>query len=107
MDNREYAKCYIAFLDMLGFKNIIGQSICEDICTVFDNIKKPFSSAQLDEEHLITEDTIKALNIKVMSDSICFYIEVKHANALIALLTSFPFIKKQLPYAYDNCQLYA
>ncbi len=88
MDNREYAKCYIAFLDMLGFKNIINQSICEDICTVFDNIKKPFSSAQLDEEHLITEDTIKALNIKVMSDSICFYIEVKHANALIALLTS-------------------
>lgn len=88
MENRQYTKCYIAFLDMLGFKNLIHQSGCEEICTVFDNIKKPFSSALLDEKPFITEDSVKALNIKVMSDSICFYIETKHTNALLTLLMS-------------------
>lgn len=88
MENREYTKYYIAFLDMLGFKNLIGRSICEEVCIIFDNIKKPFSFAYLGEELLITEDTVKALKIKVMSDSICFYIDVAHRNALVALLMS-------------------
>lgn len=88
MENREYTRCYIAFLDMLGFKNLIEQSVCKDVCIVFDNIKKPFSSAHFGEQPLITEDTVKALNIKVMSDSICFYIDAKYANALLALLMS-------------------
>lgn len=86
MGNREYSKCYIAFLDMLGFKSIIGKSVCEDICTIFDNIKKPFSAAYIGEKALISEESVKSLNIKVMSDSICFYIDTKCTNALLTLL---------------------
>ena len=36
----EYKKYYVAFLDILGFKNLIIKNDCEYIRNIFDNFKK-------------------------------------------------------------------
>lgn len=88
METREYAKCYIAFLDMLGFKNLVKSSKCEDICTIFDNVRKPLSAMYFHGEAVIPQSTARALRIKIMSDSICFYIDASLHNALFTLIMS-------------------
>lgn len=35
-----YTTCYIAFLDLLGFKKIIESKQCEEIVQIFSEIKK-------------------------------------------------------------------
>lgn len=89
MGNRQYREYYIAFLDMLGFKKIIEISSCERILSIFDQIKKPYESAlMLDNKILADQETVNALKIKVMSDSICFYVDTSMPNALLTLLLS-------------------
>lgn len=89
MKNKQYTECYIAFLDMLGFKKLIEKSSCEIILSIFEQIKKPYESALiLGNETLVDQETIDALKIKVMSDSICFYIDKSMPNALLTLLLS-------------------
>ena len=83
MDKAEYTECYIAFLDMLGFKKL---KIAE-IFAQFSN-KKPLKTAYLGNRNIISEDTADALKMKVMSDSICFYIDVNVTNALLWLIMS-------------------
>lgn len=34
--NMEYQECYIAFLDMLGFKNLIKEKECDYLLKVFE-----------------------------------------------------------------------
>lgn len=88
MENREYRECYIAFLDMLGFKKLIGQSECEEICAIFDKIEPPRINVFQGDRPAVPENTLLALKMKVMSDSICFYIDVNYTNSLLALIIS-------------------
>lgn len=89
MEDKQYTECYIAFLDMLGFKKMIERSSCETILSIFNQIKKPYENAlALGNEILVNQETMDALKIKVMSDSICFYINTSMPNALLTLLLS-------------------
>lgn len=88
MKSRAYNECFIAFLDMLGFKNLIWQSGCEDICAIFDNIKMPTTPVYQFNKPVIPQVTTDALKMKVMSDSICFYIDVNYPNSLLSLIIS-------------------
>ena len=89
MKKKQYTECYIAFLDMLGFKKMIEEKNSEEILSIFNKIKKPYQGAYtLGNGTRIDEETIDALKIKVMSDSICFYIDVLKPNALLNILIS-------------------
>lgn len=86
MEDRNYTEHYIAYLDILGFREQIKTRLCEEICVAFDSIKKPFKAAFFYNMPLITHDTVEALNLKIMSDSICFYTDASTPGALSTLL---------------------
>ena len=85
----EYIKCYIAFLDILGFKEKIENRMCNEILDVFNDIKKPLNTAYIKEDGVFREiDSAKKVNFKCMSDSICMYIDAAEPDALLCLVTS-------------------
>lgn len=89
MDTYEYTECYIAFLDMLGFKELVYKSLCNDIYEIFKTFnRKPISEAYRGNKNIISKNTTDALKMKVMSDSICLYIEKKIPDALLCILMS-------------------
>lgn len=86
MKVEQYTKYYVAYLDILGFKNLIDKtnSTCQSILKIYKSFellhrlhKETFNSKQVD----------KQVNMKVMSDSICFYIEYNRPNALSSLIS--------------------
>lgn len=82
--NNEYINCYIAFLDILGFKELVRSHTCAEILKVFDEIKKQYIIT-CDKDHcpLVSIDNI---HFKIMSDSICVYIPTGANNSLPALI---------------------
>ena len=80
---KRYRECYIAFLDMLGFKDLINQSDCDDIYRILSKLDLPSDNIIDDGEIIMRMDEIK---MKIMSDSICFYIDSKREHALTGLL---------------------
>lgn len=90
MENAKYEECYIAFLDMLGFKKLINDSSCDEIAEIFSKFsnRKPLKAAYFRGKDIISENTADALKVKVMSDSICFYIDVNVTNALLCIIMS-------------------
>ena len=75
---------------MLGFKNLIKNSPCDEIAGIFAKFtnRKPLKAAYFRGKDIISENTADALKVKVMSDSICFYIDVNVANALLCIIES-------------------
>lgn len=90
MERAEYVECYIAFLDIMGFKKFINDNSCNEIAKVFARFsnKKPLKAAYLGDKNIISETTTEALKMKVMSDSICFYIDVNLPDALLCIIAS-------------------
>lgn len=86
---REYKDCYVAFLDILGFKNLLKQrvpNICEKINSLFDQIQEEWiTTVNTTGEYLTNPGEIKQ---KVMSDSICYYVESSVPNALAGLIAT-------------------
>ena len=82
---REYKECYIAFLDLLGFKALIGdeETSCEYIAKLFDKIEE--ESIITTKENRLLMDFNK-LKKKIMSDSICLYVESSVNNSLAGLI---------------------
>ena len=87
-DKNQYTKCYVAFLDLLGFRNKINNSSCEDILNIFKEIKNPLKKLYRgrDDGKAVEVHGPESIHCKVMSDSICFYIEADIQNALLCLL---------------------
>lgn len=81
---REYTDCYVAFMDLLGFKAILGNKniSCEDIALIFDEIKKQYY-VRRNEIPMVNPDDI---NFKVMSDSVCVYIDSSIKNSFLVLI---------------------
>ena len=90
---KEYRECYIAFLDLLGFKNMINNKSCEEILEVYQKIKIHLKKIMRNGEELCNTEK---LNMKIMSDSICFYIDVKEENAFLALISECIMFQKEL-----------
>lgn len=86
-----YTTCYIAFLDLLGFKKIIESKQCEEIVQIFSDIKKRklqnvYVNVNGKCETLIDHDSIQEVKLKIMSDSICFYVNALIPHAFFLLL---------------------
>lgn len=97
MDTYEYTECYIAFLDMLGFKNFVNDNSCNGIIEIFHTFNhKPISEAYLGIESIVSKSTVDELKIKVMSDSICLYIDAKVPDALMCLFMSCSLLQFEL-----------
>lgn len=88
---REYKDCYIAVLDLLGFKCALNKYDCETIASFFDEVNN---------EYIISFDKTKKpivdhkdIHIKVMSDTVCIYIETSIPNALTALIATCDYLQ--------------
>lgn len=84
---REFKDCYIAFLNLLGFKALLKSkkdNICEYIAGLFDRVQEEYHiTVNSIGNYLIDPALVKQ---KIMSDSICFYVEASVPNALAGLI---------------------
>ena len=91
---QQYTNCYIAFLDILGFKNLIKTKSCDYIYGIFsEHMKNPIGRFSLGTKSIVNMDDVK---VKVMSDSICFYIDSQITNALVGLLAVCQYFQAKL-----------
>lgn len=88
MDSEQYSKYYVAFLDILGFKNLVNspKTSCKDILNIYKYLEqyKDMFFMFLKNEF---EDMKSRIKVKIMSDSICVYIEANFPHALYELVT--------------------
>lgn len=82
---RQYEDCYVAFMDLLGFKNRVKNSSCEEVAEIFDEIKNIFNKMVADENGNRSYDADE-LKIKIMSDSICVYLSTDIGNSLTIII---------------------
>ena len=81
--SRQYTTCYIAFLDILGFKDLIKTRTCNELFEIFTTkMKQHIGAVYKETDEILNMDNVK---IKVMSDSICFFIDSTVRNALFGL----------------------
>ena len=83
---KEYKECYIAVLDLLGFKDALNNTTCETITSIFDEINEDYNTTYDGTDIPIIEPG--AIKKKVMSDTVCFYVETTVSNALPALIAT-------------------
>lgn len=84
--NEKYENCYIAFLDLLGFKELVKNQSCEQILKIFDEVKSQYiinCGYDKDKKPLVDPSEI---HFKIMSDSICFFISSQLKNSLPVLI---------------------
>lgn len=96
----DYCCKFIAFLDMLGFKNLIKEKECDYLLKVFEKIRYPFkvSSKETDTAGKEIEGSQKdyRINSKIISDSICLYIEATDNKKLMILIMACSIIQWEL-----------
>lgn len=85
MDSEKYSQYYVAFLDILGFKDLVNNS--ENSCEYVLNIYKFLNQYNDMFFSNIPETIKKEIKMKIMSDSICIYINANIPNALHDLVT--------------------
>lgn len=91
--SHQYTNCYIAFLDILGFKKMIDEKTCEEIHNLYSNeMKKPLAKISTGTK----EFNMDNLNMKVMSDSICFFVDSSIRNSLYGLISNCVSFQSQL-----------
>lgn len=73
---KEYSHCYFAFIDLLGFKEIVKKKTCSEIALIFDEAKKQYViNHVLDGNTEVPVIPPENIHYYVMSDSICIYIK--------------------------------
>lgn len=83
---KEYSHCYFAFLDLLGFKEIVKTKTCSEIADIFNEAKKRFIINQIiDEGRDVPLVPPEEIHYYIMSDSICIYIKDSVKSALPVL----------------------
>ena len=96
MGEREYKECYIAFLDLLGFKDLIHneKTSCEDIAKLFDEIRIEYPVTIEEEKRYLMD--FDALKQKIMSDTICLYVDSSITNSLAGLISTCDYLQVRL-----------
>lgn len=82
---KEYEDYYVAFIDILGFKQLLESNIsCEEIHTIFDFLQENArTTIGADGNTILAFDEVKYY---LMSDSIILYIRSDIEDALLALV---------------------
>ena len=76
----DYKDCYVAFLDILGFKSLLKTEKCNDIKQLFD-ILVNFVPRLLTKNN----EVYNKARYYIMSDSVVVYINSRYENAFMAL----------------------
>ena len=83
----EYTCCYFAFLDLLGFKEIVKTKTCSEIAGIFDEAKKHYIINRISDDGVeIPVIPSEDIHYYIMSDSVCIYIKDSIKSALPVLL---------------------
>jgi hypothetical protein len=91
---RAYTDCYIAFIDLLGFKDYVGKHSCEEIASLFDEINEDYNiTIQGLNSPWVNSEIVKK---KVMSDTICFYVDSSESDSLARLVASCAYFQVKL-----------
>ena len=77
---QEYKDCYIAFLDILGFRSLIQTYGFEEIKKIYNKI------LDFQVKPLIKANVYQEINSYIMSDSVVLYIAAELTDSFIALL---------------------
>ena len=98
MKENDYTKCYIAYMDILGFKTMVDDEPFQKILSLFQNIKIDVKEIYFgNEENLACRiESVEKVKLKVMSDTICFYIEADLPDALFCLMACCAFFQARL-----------
>lgn len=103
MSDIEYKECYVAFLDILGFKDLIKTEAFDKILGIFralsdDGFKTAFFRAadKKDDMYGKYNDTLMAVNVHVMSDSIVVSAPCDSPYALETLIDVCMFLQIKL-----------
>ena len=85
-----YKEYYIAFIDVLGFKQMVQEKTCKEIVDIYHSINSMRILQKTAEKNgeRITVPLISSeeINIKVMSDSVCIYIRADIPESLFELI---------------------
>ena len=83
----EYSDCYIALLDIIGFKAMLGEKTCEEIYSIFSEEwrRNPLATISSSSGAFFSANSIK---MKVMSDSLFLYVDSRTEYALPGLIYS-------------------
>ena len=83
---KEYSHCYFAFIDLLGFKEIVKKKTCSEIVSIFDEAKKHYTINRiLDGNVEVPIIPPEDIHYYIMSDSVCIYIKDDIKSALPVL----------------------
>lgn len=82
----EYKDCYFAFMDILGFKNLVRSASCDEILSIYNEAKKQYEITMTTEDKLEPLFDISDMHIKIMSDTICIYIYSDIPRSLPSLI---------------------
>ena len=84
----EYTQYYLAYLDLLGFKEIVKRRTCSEIVGIFEEISTQYviRKSNLDNGSSIPVIPPEHIMYYIMSDSICIYIRDDIEFALPVLL---------------------
>lgn len=84
---KEYIPCYFAFIDLLGFKEIVKTKTCSEIANIFDEAKKQYTVNRVNDDGVeIPVIPPEDIHYYIMSDSVCIYIRDDNKSALPVLL---------------------
>ena len=84
---KDYIQCYFAFLDLLGFKEIVKTKTCSEIVEIFEEAKRQYIINRIiDGKTKIPVIPPEDIHYYVMSDSICIYIRDNIKAALPILV---------------------
>lgn len=95
MDSEQYSQYYVAFLDILGFKELVNnpKRSCEDILQIYRYLNQ-YSDMFFMFSGNEREGIKNNIKMKIMSDSVCIYINSDITNALhdlVAFCTLFQY----------------
>lgn len=89
-ESDEYNNYYVAFIDILGFKELIYKKTSYEMCNIFNTFLNKVEKIKLFNSKTLKfeAEDIPTNKIKkyVMSDTIVYYIEEKEKNSLLALV---------------------
>ena len=83
MEDAQYTQYYVAFLDILGFKNLVNSPdySCEEIMNIYDVVQYRYETFFANDA-----DINGNIKMKIMSDSVCLYIRTDFPDSLFYLI---------------------
>lgn len=92
--SKDYTECHVAFLDILGFKNLVMKEECDYLYNVFQQIR---ISSQA--RFKINDESVEAFSLVkhyVMSDSVILYIDASIKDSFFALVRTCQYLQMSL-----------